>query len=214
MNLTRLPSTQRLVTPWQRLRQGVDMLMGWLPLLLLGAGLLFSVWLVRSTPAGPAPATVKTPTQEADYEVRGFNLKTYDLQGQLKSAMTGVSAAHSPLTLTTLVQQPRVLIYKQGRVTSATANQALANEDGSEVQLLGQAVIHRDPSDDAPEAMNMRSEFLHFFANTDVVQTNLPVEIHKGPNSFKADSMHADNLNQLFGMQGRVKAVLHPKKDE
>lgn len=202
------------MSAWQRLRQGVDLFVAWLPLVLLTAGLLWSVWLVRSTPAIAPLAVVKAPTQEADYDVRGFTLKTYDLQGQLKSSMTGVSAAHSPQTLTTLVQQPQVKIYKQGRVTWVTAHQALANEDGSELQLMGQAVVHRDATEEAPEVMEMRSEFLHFFANTDVVQTDLPVEVFKGPNSFKGHNMLADNVNQVFGMKGRVKAVMHPKKEE
>jgi CheY-specific phosphatase CheX len=47
-----------------------------------------------------------------------------------------------------------------------------------------------------------------------VVQTDLPVEIKRGDNSFKANSMRADNLNQVLGMSGRVKAVLHPNKEE
>ena len=39
------------VTPWQRLRQAGDFALAWLPMLLLVAGLLWSVWLVRSTPS-------------------------------------------------------------------------------------------------------------------------------------------------------------------
>jgi lipopolysaccharide export system protein LptC len=214
VNLSRLPAEIAMVTSWQRLRQASDRIIAWLPMLLLVAGLLWSVWLVRSSPSVAPSAAVKVPTQEADYQVRGFTLKTYDLQGQLKSSMTGVSAAHSPQSLTTLVEFPKVLIYKQGRVTLATANQALANEDGSEVQLLGKAVIQREATVDAPQAFEMRSEFLHLFANTDVVQTDLPVDIKRGDNQFRANSMKADNLNQVLGMKGRVKAVLHPERQE
>ena len=214
MNLHRLPSSQQVVTPWQRVLQVFNLLMAWTPLLLLTAGLLLSWWLVRSTNPNVSLNLPQPPSQEADYDVRGFTLKVYDLQGQLKSSMTGASAAHSPITLTTLIERPQVWIYKEGQVTTAQANQGLANEDGSEVQLLGQAVIHRPASATEPEPMRMRSEFLHLFANTDVVQTDLPIVITKGSDSFKADSMHADNLNQVLGMKGRVKAVLHPKKEE
>ena len=214
MNLHRLPSPQQVVTPWQRVLQVFNLLMAWTPLLLLTAGLLLSWWLVRSTNPNVSLNLPQPPSQEADYDVRGFTLKVYDLQGQLKSSMIGASAAHSPITLTTLIERPQVWIYKEGQVTMAQANQGLANEDGSEVQLLGQAVIHRPASATEPEPMRMRSEFLHLFANTDVVQTDLPIDITKGPDSFKADSMHADNLNQVLGMKGRVKAVLHPKKEE
>lgn len=214
MSLNRLPSPQQVVSPGQRVMQVFNLLMAWMPLLLLLAGLLLSWWLVRSTNPNANLILPQPPSQEADYDVRGFTLKIYDLQGRLKSSMTGASAAHSPVTLTTLIERPRVWIYKEGQVTTAQANQGLANEDGSEVQLLGQAEIHRPASPTEPEPMRMRSEFLHLFANTDVVQTDLPIEITKGPDSFKADSMLADNLNQVLGMKGRVKAVLHPTKEE
>ena len=214
MNLNSLPLSQTVVTPWQRLRQVGNAVFAWLPMLLLIAGLLWSVWLVRSTPdTDPAPSLNRS-TQGADHDIRGFTLKIYDLQGQLKSSMTGASAVHSPQTMTTLVEKPRVLIYKNGQVTSASADQALTNEDGSQVQLMGQAIIYREPSKEAPQAFEMRSEFLHLFANTDVVQTDLPVEVKRGDNSFKANSMRADNLNQVLGLTGRVKAVLYPTKEE
>lgn len=214
MNLSRLPTAKSSVTPWQRLRQAGDFALAWLPMLLLVAGLLWSVWLVRSTPSVIPLVAMKIPSQEADYDVRVFTLKTYDLQGRLKSSMTGASAVHSPQALITMVEKPKVWIYKEGRVTIATANQALANEDGSQVQLMGKAVIQRDPSADEPEAFEIRSEFLHLFANTDVVQTDLPVDIFRGDNHFKANSMKADNLNQWLVMKGRVKAVLHPKHEK
>ena len=214
MNLNPLPRAQRLVSPWQRVLQALNLLMAWMPLLLLTAGLLLSWWLVRSTNPNANLKLPQPPSQQADYDVRGFTLNIYDLQGRLKSSMTGASAMHSPITLTTLIERPQVWIYKEGQVTTAQAKQGLANEDGSEVQLLGQAVIHRPASPTEPETMRMRSEFLHLFANTDVVQTDLPIDITKGLDSFKANSMHADNLNQVLGMKGRVKAVLHPKKEE
>jgi lipopolysaccharide export system protein LptC len=185
--------------------------MAWLPLLLLSAVLLLSIWLVRSTPVMQQASLETINKQEPDYDIRRFLLKTYDLQGKLKSSMTGLSAVHSPQTMTTLVEEPRVVIFKEKTTTLASANRALANEDGSEVQLMGHAVVHRNPSTEEPNPLRVQSDFLHFFADTDSVQTTLPVEISKGKNNFKGSGMKADNFNQVLVLKGRVKAVMYPE---
>lgn len=207
-----LPVAARSLTPWQMFRQVYEFFMAWLPLLLLFVGLLFSIWLVRTTPLLLPPQQEIVNKQEPDYDIRRFVLKTYDLQGKLKSSMTGTSAVHSPQTMSTLVEEPRVMILKEKTTTLATAQRALANEDGSEVQLMGRAVIHRNPTPEEPDPLRVQSEFLHFFADTDTVQTPLPAEISKGKNNFKGSSMKADNLNQVLAMKGRVKAVIYPEE--
>ena len=209
-----IPDPARAISPWLVARRLFDLILSWLPLFLLAAALMFSIWLVRSTSINLQPTPTVVVKQEPDYDIRQFLLKTYDLQGQLKSSMTGSSAIHSPQTMTTLVMLPRAIIYKENQTTMVSAQKALTNEDGSEVQLIGNAVVHRNPTAQDPEAMNVQSEFLHFFANSDAVQTPLPVEISKGKNNFKANSMTADNLNQVMGLKGRVKAQMYPKKEE
>ena len=206
-----LPVAAPAANPWQLIRRGYDMLLSWLPLLLLSAGLLFSIWLVRTTPMMLQVNQDTINNQEPDYDIRRFLLKSYDLQGKLKTSMTGLSAVHSPQTMSTMVEEPRVIIFKEKTTTFASAKRALANEDGSEVQLIGRAEIHRNPTPEEPEPLRVQSEFLHFFADTDAVQTPLPAEISKGKNNFKGSSMKADNLNHVLAMKGRVKAVIYPE---
>ena len=211
MNVLEPPISRPPKSLWMLLRQLYDLFMSWLPLLLITAASLFSIWLVRTTPLllHTAPESVKH--QESDYDIRQFALKSYDLQGKLKSSITGLSAMHSPQTMRTLVEEPRVIIYKNTTTTFASAQRAWANEDGSEVQLLGQAVIQRQPTPDEPQPLRVQSDFLHVFANTDSVHTPLPTTISKGKNNFSGASMQADNLNQRLVMKGRVKAVMYPE---
>jgi lipopolysaccharide export system protein LptC len=126
--------------------------------------------------------------------------------------MAGRSAEHYEDSLTTLVENPKLLIYaKDGRLTKASAKRALSNEDGSQVQLMGQAEVYRAATVEQPQPLQVKSEFLQFFANTDTMQTDLPVVVTRGSNSFRSDKMTADNLNQTFNMQGRVKVVIYPE---
>lgn len=198
-------------TAQQSMRAVIDILLGWLPLLVLGMLLMVTIWLVRTAPSPVHTSGAKPPQHLADYDVRHFTLNTYNLSGQLQSSMTGASAEHFEDSLTTLVQQPHLWVYsKEGRVTEATAKRALSNEDGSEVQLLGQAEVYREPISDRSQSLRVKSEFLHFFANTDSMQTDLPVSVVRGKDTFRSDKLTADNLDQTMKMRGRVQVLLHP----
>ena len=119
---------------------------------------------------------------------------------------------HYPDTLTNLIEQPVVYAVSQtGRLTTASAKRSLSNEDGSEIQLFGQAVVRKEGMGQEP-ALTLRSEFIHMFANTDRLVTYAPVKIERGENRFSANTLNADNLHQRFQLQGRVKALLVPQK--
>ena len=136
--LTTLPSTP--LSARQRLQRLRETLMAYLPILMLSLLFLFSVWLVRSVPPLQNPAPAAPPLHTADYDFQNFNLKTYEMNGKLKSSMHGEFAQHFQDTLSTEVNKPFVLIYSKDRVISAVAKKAIVNEDGSQVQLLGQVL--------------------------------------------------------------------------
>jgi lipopolysaccharide export system protein LptC len=198
---------------WQRIQSLRETLMAYLPLLMLSLLFLFSVWLVRSVaPLQNTPPTAQ-PLHTADYDFQNFHLKTYEMNGQLKSSMHGEFAQHFQDSLATEVKTPFVLIYSKNRVISAQAKKAIVNEDGSQVQLMGSVLLKRDDARQAKDDMQISGEFLHFFANTDTLQTHLPVNIVRGQNRFKADQLHADNINQIYDLQGRVHATLVPTQE-
>jgi lipopolysaccharide export system protein LptC len=131
----------------------------------------------------------------------------------MKSFLQGVSSVHFPDTLTNLIENPVVhSVSRSGRLTTAVAQRSLSNEDGSEIQLMGQAVVHKPGVGTQEPAMTLRSEFIHLFANTDSLVTYAPVKIERGENRFQANSLKADNLNQRFLLQGQVKVLLVPSK--
>lgn len=195
----------------QRLQRLREMLTAYLPILMLSLLFLFSVWLVRSVPPLENAAPAAPPMHTADYDFQNFNLKIYEMNGKLKSSMHGEFAQHFQDTLSTEVNKPFVLIYSQGRVISAQGKKAIVNEDGSQVQLIGQAVLKRDDARQEKDDMQITGEFLHFFANTDTLQSHLPVNIVHGRNRFKADQLQADNVNQTYELNGRVHAILVPE---
>jgi len=147
--------------------------------------------------------------------MKNFSVRTFVETGRLKSEVFGAAARHYPDTDTLEIDAVRIRAFDaQGRLTTATANRALTNGDGSEVQLFGSAQIVRDAQVTqaglATPRIEFRGEFLHAFLNSDRVTSNRPVELRRGKDVFLADSMDYDNVQQIMMMQGRVKGTLVP----
>ena len=188
----------------------------YLPIVLMGVLALGTYWLVRSTPEFLAPGPAQPARHEPDYFMRRFSVKTFDVAGRLKSEIFGQEARHFPDTETLEIDQIRIRSFSdQGRLTTATALQALTNRDNSEVQLIGNALVVRDearePSGKINPRMTYRGEFLHAFMDTEQVKSHKPVELTRGQDRFTADSMAMDNVDQVINLRGRVRGVLVPE---
>ena len=97
----------------------------------------------------------------------------------------------------------------------STADRALTNADGTEVQLFGNAIVTREPlpakaGAPAQPRLEFRSEFLHAFTKTERVRSDQPVTLTRGGDRFTADGMEYDHLNQVLQLRGRVRGVLMP----
>jgi lipopolysaccharide export system protein LptC len=199
------------------LRQAWERASIYLPVLLMGVFALGTYWLVRSTPM-ILPAAPPAPTgHEPDYLMHKFSVRTFDGDGQLKSEVLGVDARHFPDTDTMEVDGVRIRSFDElGRLTTATARQALTNRDGSEVQLIGDAHVIREPVQDASgqllDRLEFKGEFLHAYMETERVKSHLPVELIRGRDRFTADSMDYDNQERVVNLKGRVKGRLVPSR--
>lgn len=198
-----------------RLRQGWERLTLYLPVLLMGLLALGSWWLVRNAP-NPLPTLPERPPEHvSDYFMRDFSIKNFDATGQLTSELRGTLLRHYVDTDTLEIDQPRIRsITPQGRVTTARAQRAVSNADGSEVQLFGDAVVVRQPLTQPGKAplpkLEFRSDFLHTWVNDERVRSNQPVTLMRGNDQFTADGMDYDNLNQVLNLRGRVHGTLQP----
>ena len=187
----------------------------YLPVILMGVLALGTYWLVRSTPQLLPPEQVPPVRHEPDYFMRNFSVKTFDSAGQLKNEVRGADARHYPDTDTLEVDQVRIRSFNnEGRLTTASAKQALTYGDATEVQLFGDAQVVREPVRDkagqVQPRMEFRSDFLHVFRETERVISNKPVVLIRGKDQFTADALDFDNLDRVVQLTGRVKGVLVP----
>ncbi len=197
------------------LRDAWDRFMLYFPLVSMGVLALGTYWLVRSTPPATGPVMQRPARHEPDYFMENFSVRTFDATGRIRTEVVGTHARHYPDTLWLEIDAIRVRSFdEQGRMTTATAQQGLTNEDSSEVQLIGNAVVVREadplrPGSVAPR-MEYRGEFLHAFLNTEKVQSHKPVELLRGNDRFTAERMEFDNVEQVLQLSGRVRGTLMP----
>jgi lipopolysaccharide export system protein LptC len=199
----------------QLLRTLWDRLSLYLPMLLMGLLALGTYWLVRSTPELLPPEPEAAVRHEPDYFMRKFSVRTFDSSGQLKSEVFGQDARHYPDTDTLEIEQVQIRSFNEaGRLTTASASQAVTNGDASEVQLMGHARVVREPmrnpAGQTQPGLEFRGEFLHAFMDTERVKSHKPVELIRGQDHFTADSMDFDNLDRVMQLKGRVKGTLQP----
>jgi lipopolysaccharide export system protein LptC len=203
------------VTPLRGFGRAWDRMTIYLPIMLMGVLALGTYWLARNTPVFSPPAAQRAERHEADYFLRGFSVKSFDPNGRLKSEILGTEGRHYPDTDTIEIDQPRIRTYNEkGALTIATANRAISNGDGSQVQLFGNAVVTREATDarGAPlPKLEIRSEFLHAFLEQERVKSDRPVTLTRGSDVFHGDNLDFDNLERVLDLQGRVRGTLQPR---
>jgi lipopolysaccharide export system protein LptC len=200
----------------RRIRQGWEQVSLYLPVMLMGLLALGTWWLVRNAPMPQLPAIERPLGHQPDYFMKTFSVKSFDATGRLESEVQGEVARHYPDTDTLEIDKVNMRsVSPEGRLTVATANRALSNADGTEVQLFGNAIVTREPvpakaGTPAQPRLEFRGEFLHAFTNTERVRSDQPVTLTRGEDRFTADGMDYDNLDQVLQLRGRVRGVLLP----
>ena len=198
-----------------RLRDGWEGLAMYMPMLLMGVLALGTYWLIRNA-APPTAAPVTAPvSREADYFMRNFSVKNFDETGRLKSEIFGREGRHFPETDILEIDDARIRsLTPNGRVTTATGRRAYSNGDGSEVQLVGNALVVREAGVEDGKVLprlEFRGEFLHAFLNEERVTSNKPVVLTRGSDQFTGDEFAYNNLDQVVDLKGRVRGVLTPR---
>lgn len=194
----------------QWLRSGWERASLYLPVILMGMLALGTYWLVKSAPVLLPEQKTLPSRHEADYFMREFSIKTFDAAGQLKSEVNGRTANHYPDTRTLEIEAVEMRSFDTlGRLTTASAQHALTNADASEVQLLGQARVLRQPAAGSIEsALEFSGEFLHAFVAAQRLESNQPVQLRRGADRFSADAMRYDNGSGTLELRGNVKVSL------
>lgn len=188
-----------------------DRVLSALPLVMMGILAALSWWLARNTPRpsdNVAPAALR---HEADYTMTGFSVVGYAPNGHQRSRLEGDTLRHFPDTDTVEVDGVRLrAVDEMGRITLGSARRALSNGDGSQVRLMGDARVVREPGprEAAGERIEFRGEFLEVFTETDRLRSHLPVTVATGRGELRAGSLDYNHLERIGQLGGRVTGEL------
>jgi lipopolysaccharide export system protein LptC len=188
----------------------VELFSAYLPLLLMAFLALGTWWLVKNSPQPEVERVAAPPRHEPDYLMTKFVVRRFAPDGAMRAQIEGDVMRHYPDTDTLEIDNPRIrAVGPDGRVTLANARLAVANGDGSEVQLQGGARVVREgrPGD---EPLQFRGEFLHAFLNTEQVRSHLPVTVTQGGMEVRGEALDYDHLDRVVQLKGRVTATFPP----
>ena len=197
------------------LRRGFDRVTIYLPIIMTGLLALGTYWLVRNAPKLLEATPVEAPSHEPDYFMRGFVVKSFQPNGELRSEISGKEGRHYPDNDTTEIDAVRMRSFsKAGFLLRATADRGLSNADATEVQLFGNAVVVRDAATGAAgkrvPRLEFRGDFLHAYLDTEQVRSHKPVTLIRDNDQFTADSLDYDNSTGVADLKGRVRGLLVP----
>lgn len=167
-------------------------------------------WLVKNAPqaeTGHLPGKVR---HVPDYQVEHFTLERYDAQGRPTTRIEGEHSRHYPDTDEIEIDTVHALFYHpDGRVTRATAREALAAGDGSRVQLMGAA--HVISTSTSGETVTMLGEELTAEPRLRRVSSDKPVSVRQGNTEVTADAFSYEQSSGLLTLKGHTRAVLMPR---
>jgi lipopolysaccharide export system protein LptC len=183
----------------------------YLPVLLMGALAMGSYWVVRQTPQGTETPVERPASSEPDYTMRDFALRTFGVDGQLRTELTGREIRHYPQTDTTVVDDARVREFgPDGRLITAQARELWTNGEQTEYRLKGDVRIVQGSQ--APTPSSPRTEFegqaLTLYTDEDRVVSPEAVTLTRGADRLSADRMTYDQSSGQAQFQGRVRATL------
>ncbi len=196
--------------PWSiRLRESLG---NALPLLLLALFAATTYWLIRNTPEAAVESAAREVRHEPDYEMQGFVVQHYTQAGPARGVMEGARVRHYPDTDEMLIDQVRLRwADEQGHLMHATADTAVAREEGRKVRLEGHARVWRDAVPGGSTDLEFTSERMDFDADAATVRSPVPVVLREGVNRVQAGRLYYDHDNGHLELDGGVHGVLPPR---
>lgn len=196
--------------PWPR--RLLDLASAYLPLVMMAILAGGTWWLVRNAPTGDVRSGTEALRHEPDYVMTDFVVQRFRPDGTLRTQIEGDRLRHFPDDDTLEIDDARIrAIGEDGTVALAVARRAVANGDGSEVQLIGDAHITR-PVAGRAEPIEFKSEFLQAFRNVERVRSHRPVVVTQGTSVVRAEGMEYDNLSRIVELKGRSTATFDPPR--
>ncbi len=201
-----------------RVRRGLDLLTGYLPMLFMALLAAGTYALLQATPEPEEPRGDGPLSSEPDFFMREFSVRSFAPDGRLRTELFGQEGRHRPDTDAIEVDQARVRsLDENGAVTNATANRLTSNSQSNEFDLTGKAVVERsgvNAQGQATTPVRFESEFLRIYTEPSRLFSDQPVLILRGTDRIAAKGLEYSGEQEQVVFEGRVRVELIPNKPE
>jgi lipopolysaccharide export system protein LptC len=171
-----------------------------------------SLWLLEVMRHGANGASSGAERTDPDYFVENFNFVRTSKLGQARYSISGVKLTHFPKEDSYQIDLPVVKSLSVDRPSiTMRAQRALSNSDASNVQMFDNVQVDRPVSKFAPH-FHLKSEYLQFFPDDDIMRSDKSVDITQGTTEIIGDDMLANNATLTFSLGRNVHAVIQPQK--
>lgn len=202
------------------LRQWFDLfsrLSIYLPIMLMALLALATYWLLQITPPPPEPEPERPVSEQPDFFMRGFAVRTFDDDGRIKTEVLGTEARHHPHNDTMVIDNARVRSRSEkGLLSTARADVLTSNADGTDMLLEGRAQVQRQGGRTVDGTVTPRLEFhgpvLRVRTEPERIQSDQPVLLIRGNDQITANQLdYTGDDARIADLQGRVNATLAPR---
>ena len=194
--------------PWpDRLR---DALSAALPLILVLVLAVGSWWLVRNAPQPLEPRPAAATRVEPDYTMTGFLVQRFAADGRLRVQIEGRELRHLPAAGRLEIEGATLRAYSpEGQETVATAQRALADDDTTEVQLIGSARVQTRSAAGRPAVLE--GERLLLYPKERRVRSEQPVRVRLGDDELEAATLDYREDSGVLEFTGPSRGVFAPR---
>jgi lipopolysaccharide export system protein LptC len=178
-----------------------------LPVVAMAALAGITYWLLQATL--PKPLTPERPKEHApDYFADNFSVSELDTTGTTQYRLTAVSMVHYEDDENSDLTKPAMRMFQPLRPTvTATSERGTVNGDVSIVDLYENAHILRLAGFGDPQ-MTADSEHFRILVNDDVIETEKPVKLQRGPSVMTANGMNYSNATRVMKLYGQVRGAI------
>lgn len=170
-------------------------------LLLILAAL--SYWLAVVSEAEPTDIGGRF-RHDPDTIIRQFDGISYDEQGNRKAGLRGIELRHYPDDESSVIQQPFMRRFSlSGEPSTVSANRAVVNSDGSEVDLSGDVKAFRPPQG-GKAAITLTAPHMLVLVDEERARTPGFARVQQGSSWISGTGFDADNVTQVFNFHSNV----------
>lgn len=207
------------MNPTFKLQVLIDKISLLMPVILMGLLALGSYWLYQNTPIVKENKKKTVVSSEPDYFLSNFATRQYDAKTNLlKSEIIGEIANHYPdRNELEIFKIQAKSISAEGFLTHGTAEKAIRNSEGNQVQLVGKALITREAVDPSKVAnskkipVNFIGEYLNIEIDNQKITSNKAINVMQGNNQFTANNLDYDNKTGIINLGNGVHVTLNSK---